>query len=157
MVQFDRLDRSLPEKGQSLSHCLNGQLWVRSESTYERLNNTKSQHKTNRKLMIWKFCFVLHEMRFHLLTNSWLTLNNWLDWHSFMTLMIRHFHWHLHWHPHWRLNARPLHCQLPRVPLVPKLTHSGDTRHFEQYEELPKSVFNRRNVEKSFTEEFREF
>lgn len=47
--------------------------------------------------------------------------------------------------------------QLPRVPLVPKLTHSGDTRHFEQYEELPKSVFNRRNVENTFTEEFRDF
>ncbi|XP_054162094.1 cAMP-dependent protein kinase catalytic subunit alpha-like isoform X1 [Oppia nitens] len=45
----------------------------------------------------------------------------------------------------------------PRVPLVPKLTHSGDTRHFEQYEELPKSVFNRRNVENSFCEEFKEF
>jgi protein kinase A len=47
--------------------------------------------------------------------------------------------------------------KLPRVPLVPKLTHSGDTRHFEQYEELPKSLFNRRNVENSLSEEFKDF
>ncbi|KAH9398392.1 hypothetical protein TYRP_019039, partial [Tyrophagus putrescentiae] len=29
----------------------------------------------------------------------------------------------------------------PRVPLVPRLTSSGDTRHFDTYEELPDSYF----------------
>lgn len=35
----------------------------------------------------------------------------------------------------------PLSCQYPRVPLVPRLTSSGDTRHFDKYEELPDSYF----------------
>jgi len=44
-----------------------------------------------------------------------------------------------------------------RAPLVPKVGHPGDTRHFEQYDEPPKSVFERKHVENSFSEEFNQF
>ena len=51
-----------------------------------------------------------------------------------------------------------VHVQIKRVPIIPKLSHGGDSHYFDQYEELPKSMFEaRNNVENLFEREFADF
>lgn len=50
-----------------------------------------------------------------------------------------------------------LNAQVPKVPLVPKLNHSGDSRHFDAYEELPPSAFDPRPEDVDVAGDFDEF
>ena len=46
---------------------------------------------------------------------------------------------------------------MTKVPLLPKLAHAGDSRHFDAYDELPESAFDPRSEDVDVAGDFADF
>lgn len=47
--------------------------------------------------------------------------------------------------------------KVPKVPLIPKVAHPGDSRHFDTYDELPDSAFDARDTDVDVNNDFIDF
>ena len=49
------------------------------------------------------------------------------------------------------------HLKVPRVPILPKVAHPGDSRHFDAYDELPANAFDPRELDVDVNNDFADF
>lgn len=55
------------------------------------------------------------------------------------------------------LHVSHLSLKVAKVPLIPKLAHPGDSRHFDTYDELPDSAFDARDTDVDVNNDFIDF